>query len=229
MAYIRFRRQRRVRAGAGYARVGGMRRRFGRGGMMAARSRLRYNTVPTFVETFKLDPITFNATAPGSTCGLIQNSLSQIPQVLQYTSLYNQYCIKKITAIFVPAYNVYDQPAVGSSVTQAPRFVYSIQNSAVVATPAVEADVLQDNGAKIRMFTKPIKVSWVPRPSVADAQVAGGFAGVNTRGSKWYTTSDTVVVHNGLSYSFQNEIPLTGNPPIAQVYIKMTFSLRDPK
>lgn len=217
-------------------RAGGRRRfvKFGavrRGAMGAARARMgrRYNPVPTFTETFKMNPVLFNASAPGSSTDLLQNSLSQIPQVADYLALYNQYCIKRITAIFVPAYNVYDQPAVGSSVTQAPRFVYAIQDSAVQAFPTSETDVLQDNGAKIRMFTKPIKVSWTPRPAVADALVTGGFAGVNTRGSKWYTSGNPGVLHNGLAYSFTNEIPISGNPPIAQVYIKMTFSLRDPK
>lgn len=190
----------------------------------------RYNPVPTFTETFIGNPILFNQTSPGNSTGLIQNSFNQIPQVADYTALYNQYCIKRITAIFVPAYNVADTniPASATPV-DAPRFVYAIQDSAQQTAPTVESDVLQDNGAKIRMFTKPVKVSWRPKPAVADAIVAGGFVANTRRGLQWLTTAVTSVAHNGLAYSFTNAVPIAGTPTLASVYFKVTFSLRDPK
>jgi len=216
----------------GKARIVGRRFRVGRGGLRAARARLsnRYNPVPTFTETFKVDPITYNETSPGNSTSQLINFIGQVPQISDYTNLYNQYCIRKVTAIFVPAYNVADLniPAAATPVAL-PRMVYAIQNSAIPLNPATESDVLQDNGAKIRMFDRPIKVSWRPQPATALAQVSGGFAAVNTRGFKWFTTTDTAVVHQGLAVSFTNDVPITGTPVLAQVYIKMTFSLRDPK
>lgn len=198
--------------------------------MAAARSRLAYNPVPTFTETFIGNPILFNQTSPGNSTNLIQNSLNQIPQVGDYTALYNQYCIRKITAIFVPAYNVADTniPASATPV-DAPRFVYAIQDSAQQVAPTTEADVLQDNGCKIRMFTKPVKVTWRPRPAVADALVGGGFVANTRRGPQWLTTAVTTAAHNGLAYSFTNSVPIAGTPTLASVYFKVTFSLRDPK
>lgn len=215
----------------GKARIKGRRYLVGRGGMRAARARLstRYNPVPTFTETFKVDPITYNETSAGNSTSQLINFIGQVPQIADYTNLYNQYCIRRVTAIFVPAYNTSDLNVPASIPVAIPRMVYAIQNSAIPLNPTTESDVLQDNGAKIRMFDRPIKVSWRPQPATALAQVAGGFAAVNTRGLKWFTTTDTAVVHQGLALSFTNDVPITGNPVLAQVYIKMTFSLRDPK
>lgn len=190
----------------------------------------RYNPVPTFTETFIGNPILFNQTSAGNSTGLIQNSLNQLPQVAEYTALYNQYCIKRITAIFVPAYNVADTNIpLSATPVDAPRMVYAIQDSAQQVAPSVESDVLQDNGCKIRMFTKPIKVSWRPKPAVADAVVAGGFVANTRRGLQWLTTAATTVAHNGLAYSFTNSVPIAGTPTLASVYFKVTFALKDPK
>lgn len=217
--------------GGGYGKA---RIRMAAGPRGAARMRMyrrpRYNPVPTFTESFVGNPILFNQTSAGNSTGLIQNSMSAIAQFSQYAALYNQYCIRKVTAIFVPAYNVADTNVPTSATpVDAPRMVWAIQDSAQQTTPTVESDVLQDNGAKIRMFTKPVKVTWRPRAAVADALVAGGFVANTRRGAQWYTTTNPAVPHNGLAYSFTNAVPIAGTPTLASVYFKITFSLRDPK
>lgn len=237
MAYIKYRRQRRL---AGGARVRGRRMYLGRGPRAAARARLgRFNPTPTFTETYVGNPIPFRIQGAGTTpggqvtaAGLIAVAMGDIPQIAQYTALYNQYCIRKVTAIMVPAYNVYDQPAVGSSVTQAPRLVTAIQDSADQAGPTSELDVLQDNAAKIRMFTKPVKFSWRPVAQVGESLLpaGGGLVGVS-RKNRWLSTNNIVVPHNGLAYAFTTDTPPV-NPDttvLANVYFKITFSLRDPK
>lgn len=202
----------------------------------AARTKLAYRkgrrtamSTPMFTETYAGTPIVYNATTPGQSLGLISNKLSDIPQIADYTNLYNQYCIKRITAIFIPAYNVFDQPgALAASAVAAPRFVYSVQDTALVVPPTTEAQVLSDNKAKIKMFTKPVRVSWVPRAQAADALTSGGFVAVN-RSNAWYNTAvGANVLHNGLQYAFTNDVALSGNPVLAQVYFKVTFALRDP-
>jgi len=215
---------------------GGRRRRvYGKVGRMAARSKLvtkrgyrrPYRATPVFTETFVGTPI--NWSAGGTYATLIQNNLGQIPQVAQYTDLYNQYQIRRVTAIFVPAYDTYQAGApAGASTAAAPRMVYAIQDSAQQLNPTNEADVLQDNGAKIRMFNKPVKVSWRPTPAAAMALVQGGFASVN-RKYQWFGTTSTAVQHNGLALAFTSSLPVNGTPVLAQVYYKITFALRDPK
>lgn len=207
----------------------GFRGRVGRGGMAAARYRLGRMNSPMFTETFVGTPIVYGGVGAAAPVQLIQNNLGQVPQVADYTALYNQYKIMKVTAIFVPAYDTYQAGTpTGATGTQAPRMVYAIQDTSQQLAPVTEADVLQDNGAKIRMFDKPVKVSWRPVSAAADALVQGGFASVN-RKSQWYGTLSTAVNHNGLAIAFTSGLPPAGNPTIANVYFKITFALRDPK
>lgn len=193
------------------------------------RSRVMYNPQPTFTETIVASPLTFNATSPGNSSYLMGVTLAQLPQVAQYQNLYNNYCIRKVQMIFVPAYNVadYNAPAAATP-SAAPRMVYSIQDSSVVTTPTNEVDVLKDNGARIKMFTRPVRVTFRPTASLADALVTGGFVGV-TRKNQWLTTSNPSVLHTGLAVAFTQDVPVSGNPVLAQVYVKITFSLKDPK
>lgn len=220
---------RKGRVGYRRRRLGFRPRRVGRGGMAAARYRLGRSTSPMFTETFVGAPINVGGVGASAPVQLIQNNLGQIPQVADYTALYNQYKIMKVTAIFVPAYDTYQVGSpTGATGTTAPRMVYAIQASSQQLNPLTEADVLQDNGAKIRMFDKPVKISWRPVAAAADALVQGGFASVNRR-NQWYGTTSTAVQHNGLALAFTHALPPAGNPVIAQVYYKITFALRDPK
>lgn len=193
------------------------------------RSRRMFNPQPMFTETLVQSPITFNATSPGNSSYLFTPTLAQIPQVAQYTALYNQYKIVKCSMLFVPAYNVADLNLPGGATPMdAPRVVWAIQDSAQSTAPANESDVLQHNGAKIRMFTKPVRVNFRPVAQVADALVSGGFVAM-TRKNSWITTTNTSVAHAGLAISFTNALPISGNPVLATCYLKITFALRDPK
>lgn len=193
------------------------------------RSRKMYNPMPTFTETIVQSPVTYNATSPGNSSYLFTNSLAQIPQVAQYQALYNNYMIKKVQMIFVPAYNVADLNApTAATPVAAPRIVWAIQDSSQQTVPSIESDVLQMNGAKIRMFTRPVKVTWKPVAQLADAINLGGFVAV-TRKNQWITTTNPSINHAGLAVSFTNDVPIAGNPVLAQVYVKITFCLKDPK
>lgn len=227
MPWIRLR----ARGRMGKGRIVGRRRLVGRGGMRAARARLAYRSRPTpvFTESFVGPSITYGGAGVNAQVQLIQNNLGQIPQVADYTALYNQYQIRRVTAIFVPAYDTFQIGSpTGATGTTCPRMVYAIQDSAQQLNPTTEADVLQDNGAKIRMFDKPVKISWRPVAAAADALVQGGFASVN-RKYQWYGTTSTAVQHNGLALAFTTALAPAGNPTLANVYYKITFALKDPK
>lgn len=205
-------------------------RRVGRGGMNAARVRLgRSRYTPTFTETFVGTDIVWGGVGAAAPIQLIQNNVGQIPQFGDYSALYNQYQLRRVTAIFVPAYDTYQAGSpTGATGTTAPRMVYAIQDSALQVAPTSEADVLQDNGCRIRMFDKPIKVSWRPVSAAADAQVAGGFSSVN-RKYQWYGVTSSAQLHNGLAIAFSSTLPPAGNATICKVYYKLTFALKDPK
>lgn len=188
-------------------------------------------TTPTFTETYRLGTVVSNP-ATGNTVGVWKASLLGVPQVADYTALYNQYCIKRVTLHIIPAYNQYDSENVATTIAPiitAPRLVYAIQDSAQVPTPTSENDVLTDNGCKIRMLTRPVKISFRPVAEMGGSASTGGFVSESKR-MRWLSTANPEVPHTGVSFSITQAIQNTAqSDPLATVYVKVTFSLRDPK
>lgn len=190
-----------------------------------------YNPTPTFTETFKMT--TLNGSSTGVTAGLLQTCLNYVPQVTDYTALYNQYCIRSVQFILIPAYDQYDSTNVTTNpaAITAPRLVYAINDSAQQPTPATELDVLTDNGAKIRMMDRPIRIRCRPVAQVGMSASTGGFVS-ETKKTRWLSTANPEILHSGVSYAISQTIPsslVDPNCPIATLYAKLTFSLRDPK
>lgn len=229
MPYISVaRRKVRSKGGMRYRRI----RRVGRSGMGAARYRLGApRGTPTFTETLKVS--TINGSASGVSAGLLTMALNAIPQVADYTALYNQYCIKSVQFILMPSYDTYDGtnvPTNPASIT-APRLVYAVNDSAQQNTPGTELDVLTDNGCKIRMLDRPVRIRCRPVAQVGMSASTGGFVS-ETKKTRWLSTANPEVLHAGVSYaisqSISSQLP-DPNIPLAVVYAKVTFSLRDPK
>lgn len=221
-----------------YRRVGKyrIRRRLGKGGAAAARYRLGYmkrrtNPVPTFTETIRLANLNTGTTGSG-TAGLLAVAMNQIPQVNDYAALYNQYCIKSVQLIMTPEYDQYDSnnsPTGAVAAVTAPRFVYAINDSAKQTTPTTEIDVLSDNGAKIRMLDKPIRVRFRPVAQVSLTDSNGNQV-FETKKNRWFSFTDTSVAHSGLAWAITQTVPNSVlSLPAVIVYAKITFSLRDPK
>lgn len=193
--------------------------------------RPRYNATPTFTETFKMT--TLNGSSTGVTAGLLQTCLNYVPQVTDYTALYNQYCIRSVQFILIPSYDSYDSTngtALPAGIT-APRLVYAINDSAQQPTPTTELDVLTDNGAKIRMLDRPVRIRCRPVAQVGMSASTGGFVSESKR-NRWLSTANPEILHTGVSFAISQTIPSTladPNIPIATLYAKVTFSLRDPK
>lgn len=215
-------------------RGGGVRGRGRKVAMAAARMRLggrMYNPTPTFTETVRLTNLNTGTTGTGA-AGLLAIALSQIPQVGDYQALYNQYCIRSVQFIICPEYDQYDSnnasTAPAAAVT-APRFVYAINDSATQTTPTDELDVLQDNGAKIRMLDKPIRIRFRP---VAQVRVTDSNNNLvyETKKNRWLSMTDTGVAHSGVAWAITQTVPNSVlSLPACIVYAKITFSLRDPK
>lgn len=210
-------------------------RRVGRGGAAAARARLgyyrtRFNATPTFTETLKLTNL--NTGTTGTAAGLLAVAMTQIPQVGDYQALYNQYCIRSVQFIVMPEYDQYDSNNASTATTAAvtaPRFVYAINDSAKQIAPSTEQDVLSDNGAKIRMLDKPIKVRFRPVAQVSVTDSNGNQV-FETRKNRWLSFDDIGVAHSGLAWAMTQTVPNgTLALPGCVVYAKITFSLRDPK
>lgn len=205
------------------------------GGQAAARSRLMYrkkrmNPVPTFTETYTIPVI--NTGTTGTAAGLLATAMDQIPQWTDYQALYNQYCIRSAQFIIMPEYDQYDSNNSATATTAAvtaPRLVYAINDSAQQVAPTSEVQVLQDNGAKIRTLDRPIKIRCRPVAQVATTD-SNGNPQFETRRSRWLSFQNAGTAHSGVAWALTQTIPnsVLGLPAM-KVYVKVTFSLRDPK
>lgn len=208
-------------------------RRVGARPLGRARRMGMYNPSPVFTETAD-----FGSFAVQPSTGLFTSQLScqlnSIPQIANYTALYNQARILKVTYLLMPNYNMFTQGtdvALATLPVSAPRIVYSIQDTSAAPPPVAEIDVLTDNGCKIRQFTKPLKITCRPTPALSEGISTGGFAAVNVKG-RFLTlnTNGLTVPHVGVNYAVTQDAWATANPPLQwQVYAKITFQLRDPK
>lgn len=209
--------------------------RWNRGPLAAARMKLyrrpRFNSTPTFTETYRLRSLISNGT--GTLADLLTVRFQDIAQYAQYAALYNQYCIRSAQFILVPAYDQYGSTTdpVGPSAVSIPRLVYAINDSAQQVVPTNELDVLTDNGCKIRMLDRPIKIRCRPVAQVGMSSAVGGFVS-ETKKSRWLSTVTVDTPHLGVSFCISQLVQgqnLSDLPPICTVYVKLTFSLRDPK
>lgn len=161
-------------------------------------------------------------------------ALNSIPQWTQYSALYNQARILRVQYLLVPNFTQYEQQGSVLSSTMsvtAPRLVYAIQDTANAQPPVSELDVLTDNGCKIKLFNKPIRIGCRPVPCLQQTSTLGGVASVSKR-YQWLTTDATgsAVPHLGVNYAIVQDQVNTASAQIQwNVYAKITFQLRDPK
>lgn len=186
----------------------------------------------TFTETYRYGTISNPAGGTGSVQGIWKVRMLDLPQLSEYAALYNQYCIKRVQLTIVPSYNVFDSnnaPTATPSAITAPRLVYAINDSAQQPVPASESDVLTDNGCKIVMLTRPVKISFRPVAEVAMGISTGGFVSESKR-TRWLSFVNPEVLHAGVSFAITQFVNSTvDNDPMATIYAKITFGLRDPK
>lgn len=193
----------------------------------------------TFTETFV--PNT-NPTISTNTGYLFTTNMNQLPatQLGSYANLYNQYCIRKLQVILVPRYDTADiNTAAAGPGYYLNQYAYSITDTPDIVAPTTMLDVLEDNGCKVKTMTnKPIKITCRPRPfmDVINSATQSAVA-FKTAKLQWFnfSNSDTFaptqgqgVTHGGIALYLQNNAGLA-NVVSADVYYKVTFSVRDPK
>lgn len=159
-----------------------------------------------------------------------------IPQQAQYSSLYKQFCIKKLSVMLLPRLNSFDANtalAVGTSYW-APRLTYSVDDTPSTTIPGSELDVLSDNGAKVVSLTNKRTLTCYPKPSIGsiDTQL-GSVVATRMRKAVWLNTNSADVANSGVNVQHHGiRYWLTGNPLyndfMFDVYYKITFQLRDP-
>lgn len=204
-------------------------------GIGIGRRRAMYNPQPVFTETVLANLSGHDYICLANDGAILTVSMDQIPQLAQYSSLYQKYKILKATFICLPKFtNQEDQNAAqynNSNSTYgygASRVVYAINDSPAQAKPTSELQVLQDNGCRIQMLSeKGVRVTCRPTPDTKDAN------GVQlTQRGKFINFATPNVPHFGVSMWMSQPFTATGSAAVLNSlygYIKITFQLSDPK
>lgn len=194
------------------------------------RTRLRriFNPAPVFTETYALTSL------QPSSGGILKFSMDQVPQLAQYTALYQKYRILRASVMLLPEFTSYDQnqaennAALSRSTFGLTRIAWAVNDSPNITAPATELDVLKDNGARIRPLTdRGVRFSCRPVPNVEDSN------GVEMTFKRKYINFEATgpnAVHSGISWwisQLSNGTPATTNVTVC--YVKLTFQLSDPR
>jgi len=185
---------------------------------------------PSFSETFAAGVIGATQTAGGAG-GIFRVKFSDIPEYQNYVNLYNCFQIRSVQVLLIPSQPVNTQS--GVTPVDPPRLTFAVQTSSDFATPTAELDVLNDNGCKIRLLQKPLKIRASMRPQLSETDNVSGAAVAVTARSKraqWLTTNTkgTDVEHAGITWWCKQNYA-TAQASEINVYYKVFFAMRDPK
>lgn len=192
--------------------------------------KLRANPQPIFTETYKL-PATW---APNSG-NILTFNVKDVPQLAQYSNLYQKYRILKASVTLLPQYTNQDENVAsynaGNNVWAVGmgRFVYAINDTPGSPAPTSEADVLKDNGCKILAVRTKIGMRCKPVPGTLDAN--GVTMTLKRKYINFRTVSTDNADHFGIAWWYTQ--PNLGTTALVNndlhVYIKLTFQLADPR
>lgn len=199
-----------------------------------ARRRAMFNPQPHFTETFKYTDLSANAGF------LLTANMDNIPQLAQYSGLYQQYRIVKCKFLLLPTwtggeqqndaiFNAASGPAIPPGLTSVgtSRLVSVIDSSPDQSVPISENAVLQENGCRIRFLDKMVTITCTPVPDLKDAN-----GNQLTIRGKYQNFTSPNVAHYGVRGWITQPVAVgsTGASAIRYaVYAKLTFGLREPR
>jgi len=192
---------------------GGGRRTYKRGAVAALARR-----TPTFTETYFAGQIVAGAG------GLFQPRMGSITEIADYAALYRSYKVLKVEIIVLPDTN---SAAVSVGNAGIGQMIYAVDPSAELVAPGNAVDVLNNNAVKMVNLDKPLRVRFKPVAATTVGILGGGTVGISTK-EPWLSLDDGLpILHNGVTYWFQNTSAGANNT--AHVYYKITFQCKDPR
>lgn len=214
-------------------------RRIPRG--VRGRAMTMYNPQPVFTETFRQDAVLL----PNAGF-LLSANIANVPQLAQYSGLYQKYRILKCQWTLFPNFTggtdqnvaIFNTvsgnfPVVpGVSTAGTSRIVHVVDSSPDQAVPVSEDAVLQENGCRIRLLDRIVKMGCAPVPDLKDAN---GAQLTLKRKYINFSTGSPNIAHYGVrgwithpynigtgAFNIPDSITYT-------VYCKMTFQLCEPR
>lgn len=165
--------------------------------------------------------------------GQLRVQMDMLPQLSQYSSLYQKYRILKVQYLCLATWNTQSsdinaaQSNLSTAVTYGMgRIAHVIQSSPGVPLPVNEDSVLTCNGAKVIAAGPKFTITHRPVPNLLDSsgsQVTMKSPFIN------FVPSGFNVEHGAVDWSY---ILPSSNPaldPLYAVYAKITFQLSDPR
>lgn len=118
--------------------------------------------------------------------------LSSLPNVSDFTNLFDQYCIDKVEVTYIPRY---DNSDISNLSYQLPR-IYGVVDHDDAATPTNIDQLMQYANLKSAQFNKPFKVAYVPSVAVQSygTVLASGFM---PKTHQWVDINNSSVAHYG--------------------------------
>lgn len=203
-------------------------------GLGRGRRRAMFNPQPHFTETFKYTDLSANSGF------LLTANMDNIPQLAQYSGLYQQYRIMRVKFLLLPTWTGGEQqnqaifnsssgPTVPPGLTSVgtSRIVSVIDSSPDQSVPISENAVLQENGCRIRFLDKMVTITCAPVPDLKDAN-----GNQLTIRGKYQNFTSPNVAHYGVRGWITQPVSVgaTGATHISYaVYAKLTFGLREPR
>jgi len=202
-----------------------------------ARARM-FNPQPVFTETFRIpgnDPLAPAYRLASNTGGVMSVKISDMPQIGQYSALYQKYKILKAVFICLPQFvtnsadinAAYYNSTLGFGNWGMARIVTAINDSPDAAVPLSENEVLEDNGCRISTGKPKLVFSCRPVPDTLDANgnrmtFKGKYLNFNAAGPD--------ISHYGIRWWYTLPNPGGNIQDVPYyVYVKLTFQLSDPR
>jgi len=196
-----------------------------------ARARM-FNPAPIFTESFALPKVGGQYALDPNAGGVLSVSMDNMPQLAQYSALYQKYRILRAKFICIPTHNTAaadvnsELPPGGLQSVGLSRVVFAVNDSPNLPIPANEDAVLVDNGCKIVCGSPKLTMSCSPVPDTLDSN-GNRF----TSKGKYLNFVSVNAVHYGITW-FHSQPVLPGSSGFGVpylVYVKLTFQLSDPR
>ena len=197
-----------------------------------------FNPRPVFTETCRLQVV--NTISPpqyyqmrSNQTGQLRVQMDMLPQLSQYSTLYQKYRILKVQYMMLGTWNTQSSDLNSAQTNLSTSVIYGmgriahvIQSSPAAPAPGTEDDVLTCNGAKVISARPKFVITHRPVPNALDSsgnQITLKNQFIN------FVTSGFNVEHGSVDWSYTLPGSNQALDPLYVVYAKITFQLADPR